>query len=313
MSISLTVHMIRVKAVSSPKNDFELLDAFSDNENDLFEILIAYLRKYKAQGFRIPDSKQVIEVKRLRFERRQIEGTLEAGSYGSSSDIRNLDKFGTIAYRKGIRDVDMRPFYFLFDLPKGRDRGFLILQQTGGEGVQTLLQEMLRHEFDRDYPDRRLRLEHYVPKELKDQLNQAPVAQVKFAKYSAPADLAAEVLGRQRPIEGTMELILRFKEDGVTPQTIRDYIDRHANESVLTLEGLEFPYDHVKMQVNINGRARTMDLGDPNKLRPSFDVTDKVEPLSANGHPKFATISEVAQGIMSDINSVLYGPRNVAG
>jgi hypothetical protein len=100
----------------------------------------------------------------------------------------------------------------------------------------------------------------------------------------------------------------------VTPQVIRDYLDRHqGRESVLVLEGLEFPYDRVKMQVTINGKPRTMDLGDPNKLRPSFDVTDKLAPLSANGHPRFTTISEVAKEIMSDINSILYGRRNVPG
>jgi hypothetical protein len=79
---------------------------------------------------------------------------------------------------------------------------------------------------------------------------------------------------------------------------------------VLELDGLEFPYDHVKMQVDINGKRRTVDVVDPNKFRPSFDVTDQVTPLATNGHPRFAAISQIAKEIMSDINSVLYPRRN---
>ncbi len=314
MAISLTVQIVRVKRIYTRKNEFDTLDAFSDKEDDLHEVLNGYLRKYKGQEYRAKDSKEVLEVKRLHAEGRQLEGFVDAGPYGSSSDIRNLDTFKTVAYRKGTRDVDMRPFYFLFDLPEGRDRGFLILQQTGGEGVQSLLFEMLRSEFDRDYPEQRLRLKPYVPKELVDQVNKSPVAQVRFAKYKAPSDLASEVLGRKTPVEGTMELIIKFREDSVTPQTIRNFLNKHqGGESVLELEGLEFPYDHVKIQVNINGKRRTMDVADPTKLRPSFDVTEQLAPMGANGHPRFAAISQIAKEIMSDINSVLYPRRDATG
>ena len=82
-------------------------------------------KRRRSAAYRAEDSQQAVEVEKIDLGKRQIEGLLKAGYYGSGGEIRNLDHWETIAYRKGILDVDLSPFYFLFDLPEGKELGFL--------------------------------------------------------------------------------------------------------------------------------------------------------------------------------------------
>jgi hypothetical protein len=254
----------------------------------------------------------VVEIKKLHRAKRQIEGLLEAGYYGSASEIRNLDKWDAIAYAKQIRDVDLNPFYFLFDLPEGKELGFLLIQSTGVEGVQTLLAKMLHEQIVRDYPDYRLRFHRIVPDEVRKELAKAPVSEIRLIRHHVPSDLAV-LIGRagSRQTKGTMDLVMRFKEDGIAPAVVRRFFESRGDPSVLELEGLEFPYDTVKIKVKLNGKEHTVDLGDPDRLRANFDVTDEVT-FSA-GHPTFASISRVAKEKLYAIRAALYGGGDVPG
>ena len=175
-SILLAVQGVRIKAVNSRKG-YQLLDSFSDKASDVYDVIHDILKFHESSAYRAEDSQQVVEVKRLHRDKRQIEGLLDAGYFGSTSEIRNLDKWDTVAYKKRIRDVDLSPFYFLFDLPEGRELGFLLLQSTGIEGVQTLLAKMLHEQFVRDFPDDRLRFHRIIPEDVRKQLAKAPLSE----------------------------------------------------------------------------------------------------------------------------------------
>jgi hypothetical protein len=306
-SILLTVQGVRVKAVNSRKK-YQLLDSFSDKAADVYDVIRDILKFHESSAYRAEDSQQVLEVKKVDPDKRQIEGLLEAGYYGSTSEIRSLDKWDEVAYAKKIRDVDLSPFYFLFDLPEGKELGFLLLQSTGIEGVQTLLASMLHEQFVRDFPDDRLRFHRIIPEDVRKQLAKAPLSEVRFIRHRMPSDLAT-VIGRAgtKQTTGTMDLVMRFKDDGIAPEAVRRFFDKKRGaESVLELEGIEFPYDNVKIKVKLNGKEHTVDLGDPDRLRANFDVTDEVTRSTA-GHPTFGSISRVAKEKLSAIKAVLYG------
>lgn len=96
------------------------------------------------------------------------------------------------------------------------------------------------------------------------------------------------------------------------PSVVRDYVARkRRTKSVFAVEGAEFTYDEVTMKVNMNGKERTIDVGDPNKIRPRFDL-DNLS-FGADGHPTFDSVSAAAHDILNDINASLYGSRNVSG
>jgi hypothetical protein len=312
-SILLTVQGVKIKAVKS-REKYQLLGSFSDKATDLSDVIHDILKFHESSAYRAEDSQQVVEVKRLDRDKRLIEGLLYAGYYGSTSEIRNLDKWRQVAYEKQIRDVDLSPFYFLFDVPEERDLGFLLLQSTGIEGVQTLLAKMLHEQFVRDFPDDRLRFHRIIPEDVRKQFANAPLSEVRFIRHRMPSDLAT-VIGRTgtKQTTGTMDLVMRFKDDGIGREAVQRFFDkRRGLDSVLELEGVEFPYDNVKIKVKLNGKEHTVDLGDPDRLRASFDVTDQIT-RSMAGHPTFESISTVAREKLLAIKAVLYGGGNAAG
>lgn len=307
-SILLAVYGVRVKAAHT-KRDFELLDSFSDRGVDLFDVLKEILEARKTQEYRKQDTQQVLQVARLNSSMRRIEGLVEIGQFGSESDIRNLDRWREIAYKKRTRDVDLQPFYFLFDVPEGRNLGILLVQRTGIEGVQAILDEALHESFVRDHPDHRLKMSQIVPEKLLQQLQgeETKLSEIRFIRHRVPRDITT-VLGPSGTDQtaGTMELVVRPKEP-VFMQAFRRYIDQHRNvASVLELEETRFQYDNVKIKVNVHGKERTMDLADPKRIRATFDITDEVK-LSSAGHPTFKSISEVAKEYLEDLKDELYG------
>ena len=111
-----------------------------------------------------------------------------------------------------------------------------------------------------------------------------------------------------------MRLTMRLDEDGaVASESVRAFFEkRRGTETVLELEGVEFPYDSVKIKVKVNGKEHTMDLANPDRLRASFDITDEIERANT-GHPTFASISRVAKEKLDSIKTVLYGGPHVPG
>jgi hypothetical protein len=96
------------------------------------------------------DAQQVLEVADIKFGRQQIYVIIKTGTYGLRSDLRDI-RNNTVAYQKREYHADMMPFYFHFDLPKGRDKGLLALQRTGMFGIHGPLKACLTKEFKKRF------------------------------------------------------------------------------------------------------------------------------------------------------------------
>jgi hypothetical protein len=313
-SILLTVQGLRIKELNGRKN--QLLDSFSAKEADLYDVLHQFLLLRKNDAFKAEDSQQAFQVGQIETsKKRQIEGIIHAGNWGSEHPIRNLDKWSKIAYLKKLRDVETTPFYFLFDIPEGRDLGYLLLQSSGIESIQTLLGRMLHEHFIKEFPDERLRFHRIVHPDVAKALARSPISEVRLLRHSIPRDFAKTIKpGATDQISGTMSLSLKLEEDSTLGSAaIRKFFEgRRGTESVFELEDVEFPYDSVKMKVKLNGKEHTIDLENPDRIRGSFDVTEEIT-RGPDGHPTFASISEIAKGKLDDLKTVLSGGRRVPG
>ena len=58
--------------------------------------------------------------------------------------------------------------------------------------------------------------------------------------------------------------------------------------------------------VRVTGMERTVDLGDPNHIRPTLDVSDRVR-LGPDGHPTFNSIAHAAREVLADIKATMMG------
>jgi len=307
-SVELTIHGVKVKVARA--KECEVLSCFSDAETDLYDELPAMLGEYGHAAYKKEPSQHALQVSKieLRKNARQIEGLIEAGAYGSESDIRNLGRWGKVAYRKGTDDVDLHPFYFLFHIPEGRDLGYLVLQRTGVEGVQSLLAEALHDSFSQRFDHHRLQITSLIQESVVDELNKGKASEVRFIRHELASDVAA-LIGPRTTVQqaGSMELVVRLNADGGLVSAIRQFISQSQEAgSVLELEETRFQYDDVKVKTKLRGKERTVNLAEPNKIRASFDVTEEVS-KGPSGHPRFQSISQVARSLLADFQATMVG------
>ena len=55
----------------------------------------------------------------------------------------------------------------------------------------------------------------------------------------------------------------------------------------------DFDYDTIKVEFQVEGARRTVNLARLDLFRPYYDITEDVE-LGANGFPAYASIDEIA-------------------
>ena len=77
-SVSLSIFGIRVKRPYTREG--ELLDQFSDQGDDFFDVLNAMLGTCQGAEQTSDESSQALQVIKLESRRRQLEGLIEAGS-----------------------------------------------------------------------------------------------------------------------------------------------------------------------------------------------------------------------------------------
>ena len=308
-SISLAVNSVRVKRAYI--KEFQPLDQFSDGANDLYDVLRALLEACASNERKSEESSQVLQVTKLIHKGRQLEGLIDAGSFGSESQIRRLGEWNKIQYRKTVEDVDLHPFYFLFDIPKGRERGYLLLQSSGADSVQTLLRKVLHNLFTVQFPGYRMQFDPLVPDELLRKLTgeAAKGTEIRFIRHKAPHDLTS-VIGRggTDTSAGSIDLVMKFKEDGFLVRALERAL--RQKQGILELEDLTFAYDNVKIKVKLGGKERTVDLGHPGKLRPTMEITDEVKFHA--GNPTFASLPAAAHDLLSDMKQRMEGSGNAS-
>ena len=84
---------------------------------------------------------------------------------------------------------------------------------------------------------------------------------------------------------------------------------RHIQE-MIELRGYE--YDNVKVELDVRGSKRTLDLSDLLKIRAYVDITSDIC-IQDNGHPEFNSIDAVAQDLMRSLLAELGTGRRDAG
>jgi hypothetical protein len=304
--ISLALYSVRVRPAYT--REYETISSFSDDA-DLFNHLQNALAGFHANASNNTAERQVFQVDRLHPSARRLEGIISSGEYGAESTIRDVNTW-TVSYRKRTHDAEMLPFYFLLDLPEGRDKGLLLLQRTGILGIRHVLGPAIERVFRAEFDDYMLVINPIVPGDVLEKYigRGSVMTEIRFIRNSLSADIT-NAIGRGTQHDGSMELVVKLKETNgfpFQPQVRRFLQGRRRLQDLIELEETRFAYDNVKIRVRINGEEKIIDLGNPQRLRSAFDVTQDVR-IAPSGHPTFDSLSDAAHALMDDISANLYG------
>ena len=272
------------------------------SEYDLITIFNQYLQERKVGHSKDDESQKLLRVLRFTSELFSVNGIVETGEYGYTADLFNVDT-ETVSYQRVGSDAEMMPFYFLAHLPSHLDKGVILLQRRSNHGIRTVLLKDFAKYVEKSNKGVKVVVSPLVPPQLVNEyLQNGRLTKIRLIRYSLPSDLAdAYDTGGHVENEGTAELVFRPSRGKGLPliNRIRDVLaGRREIREMVELANLD--YDNVKVEIEVMGSKKTLDLSNVMKMRANVDITSDVR-IGDDGHPEFASIDTIAQGLMNSL------------
>lgn len=233
-----------------------------------------------------------------------ISGTYQTGQYGFESEIYNTKK-RRVSYKRGTEEADMMPFHFSFYFPQDRNpaqqaRGLLVLSRFNTLGVRQLTIPHLQHYFSLRFPGLKLGISRVVPRIVMETiLRDGLIRSIRLIKKTIPSDIADALAESDREKVQEVELVIRSKRKSNFSEidALMRAIDRRAHpSSIFTVDS--FKHDNIKLEVEMDGKIRTVDLGNLAKLSSNIEVSILPGP---NGHPPIAAWLGEADALATDM------------
>ena len=270
--------------------------------SDLMTVFHQYLQARVAK-FSIDHERQKLwRVLRPHATDSTVNGIVETGEYGYTADLYNVNT-ETVSYQRIGTDAEMMPFYFLAQLPTHRDEGVILLQRRSNLGIRTIFLKDFAEDFESSYQGFKVVFNPLVPKQLLNQyLQDGRLTKIRFIRFGLPADLSdAYDAGGHIETEGTAELVLtpgRGQSFPVVNRLLEVINGRLGVNEMIELHGHE--YDNVKVELDVGGSKKTLDLSDQLNIRAYVDITSDIR-IDRNGHPEFSSIDAVARDLMGSL------------
>lgn len=309
--ISLSSYTIRVK--DRQKGKYLSLDDLL-SKGDFYSFVEEYFKVIETDLQRDEENKKLIRINNgnIRKIKRHIKGVLETGEYGFESDIIDSNT-GKSRYKRKPNDAEMLPFYFLISLPKGKDKGIILLQRFGQFGVSKIIRDSMRQFLAKK--DKNLTLEFFplVPTNLVEEyLKKGNVTKMIFTRFDIPSDLADYFDNRNsKDVKGHVEFRVVAARNSKLPVTKSLNILRKQGKGANKLMEInKFDFNSVKVVVNHNNDRRTINLENFDRMRAYYDVTGEVK-IGSNGHPTYESIDKSATNLLSELNELIYPNQDV--
>ncbi len=276
---------------------------------DLLSVFLEFVGTLDKRMLDDEEQKKSLQVAHLRSTTKtgMISGVFESGEYGLESRIVNR-KTRKETYKKTVDDVDIKPFYFLLYVPKNSGKGLLVLQRTGGYGVNTVVRKHLNKYFIEQFADLKMEVNQYLSKDLADTfIGKGDIQEISLKKYELPRDLV-DKLGLTNSAADILSVELRIVAKHQHKLSLNDKVKRFVKTpntnffDIPEVRKLGFdgaPDQKTSIKARHGNKTRTIDLGDTMQIRPYYDIDSEVD-KDAGGHPVFASIDKVARALAEE-------------
>ena len=316
-TFSLSFYLVTIN--KRYKKDLVTLSDFYDGK-DLFEEITKVMSswKYKVEDEvtikNDEDNEKVFRVAKgdagndiFYPKGRYLSGIIESGDYGSEEklvDVRN----GKQTHTKTTKESLLRPFYFMFYIPKNSVYGFLILERISSLGIYTIITDKLQKSFeDLGLEDRVLKISPLVSekankkyRELIDYearevvLHQVRKEGIQLSKMSgntisdklvSSVDLVYRApVGKKIKIGSWLEILKKSKDE---------------KSKLYGIES-EGQFTDVDFTVDFNGKPKKLSINRIDTLGTVIDISDTIKDRLVRGYPPFKVIEKEANDIISD-------------
>jgi hypothetical protein len=241
--------------------------------------------------------------------KRVIEGVIEYGEYGSESAIKDTVNH-VVVHKKEVTHADMQRFYFLFSLPEQRTKGIMLLQKSGNIGIATQLKGALLASMEAVFPSHSVKFAPLSTQQIFNRyMDRGDLREIRFIKFRLPKSIEDAYAAGHEEIRGTYEMVIRLRNAHGMPfggKVKALFAGRGSLNEIIDLGEDRFDADNIKFEMSVGGKRRTVSMRDPRDMRAEYDVSDQVK-SGRDGNPMFESLSEVANGLLADLERELYG------
>ena len=283
------------------------LDSFT-NETDLFYVLLDYLTTLKDKPIKNDYERTVISVSNLTVKGRKISGVIQSGLYGVRSKLIDIDT-NDIVHMRTVNQAEILPFFFLLDIPKDKNEGMLILQRIGAYGIKTILSQFLEKHFLTNYSDFLLSFKPLVPDQVVKQiLFDGRVKKIRFIKYAIPTDGIDGFDEGHEEIPRNFEMSISASRLPVLNRFKALFNGSRKVNNLFEIQDYGFDYDTIKVEVEMGGSRRIVNLGNWEKVRNYVDISTQVK-LGNDGYPMLESIEFIALELNQSLSDLMWKKR----
>ena len=237
---------------------------------------------------------------------RFISGMIESGDYGSEESVVNINT-GEAAHTKRTDESLLKPFYFLFYVPKNSVYGFLILERIGTAGIYTIIYDALIKSFRENITTGlTLKIMPLISEAANEKYRQ-------LIDYEASQVVLHNIRKEGINISKMTDNSIEDKEIGYVDVvyhapigkkiSVRHWLDRlHKDDNGYYGVEETGKYQSVDFMVEINGKPKKLSADRIDKLGTVFDITDAVSDSIEKGYPSFQSVEKEAMDVISDLN-----------
>ena len=213
---------------------------------------------------------------------RVLFGHVEAGKFGFESQFVNVEDT-TKTKKREVSDCELLPFFFAMDFEPEKDCAILLTEQFGQYSPKGILMDQLRAYVAKILQGHRLSSETIVSEDVVRKVLDQHVKALRFHYDRVPSDVADGIDGDDAghiEREGVMEVVIKSR-NGVFPEWGYTFLNN------VRQTGLTICDEHstgLKVDMSVDGRTKTVNLGDLDGFNSSF-LVDSRDDVEQNGHP----------------------------
>lgn len=303
--VSIACYTIRIKERYT--NDYYDLDNIQGR--NLNDIMVEYLDSLTDEAHVYENDQKAIKCRSHNLNRNILNGIMTTGEYGFENELIDIEN-NTPSYTRSTNDVEFYPFYFLLEVIPGYNEAVILMQRFGNLGIRSMMTRSLTQFINENLEQCTIEVLPLVPRELLEEyIEEGRIRKFRFIRHTLPRDItdrfeqegvrdedgyAEYVVAVKSRVNG-IPMTERFREFANGGQDVREFVELR-----------DFEYDTVKVELKINNKTRTINLGDIDSLRSYIDIHDDVI-IDPSGHPNFESIDNEAKEILDTINEQLRG------
>jgi hypothetical protein len=298
---SLTAYTVTINKNGS-KQELDL-DNF-DGTTSLIDVFHSFITTGCGKDVIYPQKKRIMRFAKVdKISADSFNAKLETGEYGFTSDIYDTN-LKTNAHNRKTNEAEMLPFLLHVYFPRGKTRGILIFQRFKQFGVRGYMMDEFYPHFVASHPGYSVKLAKAVPaKVLAEILGKGQVKVFRFVKYQASSDICdAMSLIDQDASTTEVEYVVKAKRNGYFG--LLDPLKKEFNKPIPDFKSIveipNFDYDTIKVDIDVAGKRRSVDLGKVFKISANIDITNDVT-LDVNGHPTKKSFAKIASDLAKTI------------